>query len=220
MEVARAAAAAPSARGGFDGVYFVPLLACESAAQVLQAAADAHGPGGRAAPRPRLLAALEQRRVLLVLDNLEQLNAEADREIATWLAALPQLHVLATSRRVLGLDGEAIIEQEGLALPPTGAKLDELAASPAVALFVDRARAARADFHLGPRNADAVGALVRRVGGMPLAIELAASRVRSLAPQHLLHRLAEGTGTPTLDLLARQRSGASPDVRQIGRAHV
>ncbi|MFO1291622.1 MAG: NACHT domain-containing protein [Rubrivivax sp.] len=213
VEVARALAAGPRAAGGFDAVHFVPLLACESAAQVLQAAADAVGPGGRTASRPRLLAALEQRRVLLVLDNLEQLRPEAEREIASWLAAQPQLHVLGTSRRVLGLDGEATFELQGLALPPEGATLDELAASPPVALFVDRARAARADFHLGPRNAAAVAALVRLVGGMPLAIELAASRVRSLAPQHLLQRLAEGAGTPALDLLARQRSGASRDAR-------
>jgi len=219
-EALRALAAAPREDGGFDGLFFVSLSSCESAARMLQTVADVLGERGSGEPRARLLARLDRRRVLLVLDNLEQLSPEADREIAALLAALPRLHVLATSRRVLGLDGEVCFDLAGLALPPPGAAPDELAHSPAVALFVDRARAARADFQLGVRDAEAVADLVRLLGGMPLAIELAASRVRSLAPAELLQRLREAGGSPTLDLLARPRSGSACDARHASMRHM
>jgi len=210
----------------FDSVLFVSLVPCETAVDLLQALAAALGATGSGPVRQRVCAALDGRRALVVLDNAEQLLPQADREIAALLTELPTLHVLVTSRRRLGVDGETAFDLDGLDLPQpagkttTGSPAAALAANPAVALFTDRARAARADFHLGARNAEAVAELVRLLGGMPLAIELAASRVRSMPPQELLRRLRESAGTPTLDLLERQRSRASPDARHASMRHM
>ncbi len=145
---------------------------------------------------------------------------EASAQIAQLLAALPGLHVLATSRRLLGLDGEVAFAIEGLWLPEPHTALVDAAVNPAVALFVDRARAARADFRLNARHADAIVALVRLLGGMPLAIELAASRVRSMTAQELLQRLSIAAGTPMLDLLARGAPRAAADARHASMRHM
>lgn len=210
----------PADPPGFDRIAFVPLIDCTAAAQALDAIANALSAEGTGETRKRITVSLIGRRVLLVLDNLEQLADEANADIAQLLAASPGLHVLTTSRRLLGLEGETAFALEGLALPPPQADADEAASSPAVALFVDRARAARADFKLCPRHTHAVVALVRLLSGMPLAIELAASRVRSLTPQQLLERLSEHAGTPMLDLLARSAQRASADVRHASMRHV
>ena len=197
----------------FDLIAFVPLLACNTRAQaldallrVLQISAD-----GRE-PLETLRAALAGRRALLVLDNFEQLVGVAEDVVATLLADLPALHVITSSRRPLGLDGEHEWPVPPLPLPADGAELAVAAANPAVALFVERARAVRSDFHLHQRNCGTVVALVRALEGMPLAIELAASRVRSIAPADMLQRLA-GPGTPQLDLLARSGPRGAVDAR-------
>jgi predicted ATPase len=156
----------------------------------------------------------------MVLDNLEQLEAAAGQEIAGLLGSLPGLHVLATSRRLLDLDGEHTFELDGLTLPATDATLAEAANNPSVMLFVDRARAARAEFHLGAANVPDIVGLVRLLGGMPLAIELAASRVRLMTPSALLQRLSEGAGSPMLDLLARSSQRATPGSRHTSMRHV
>ena len=190
-------------------VVFVPLLGCSSEPQLLEAVARAVGAADSGDDARHLCALLDGRQVLLVLDNAEQLPPQADAAIRALLEALPRLRVLVTSRRLFGIDGEQTLELEGLPLPKDDAPFAEVAANPAVALFVDRARAVRADFRLGERQAATLSALVRLLGGMPLAIELAASRVRSLAPLELLERLRDGAGTPMLDLLARPRARAS-----------
>ena len=208
---------------GFDGVAFVPLVACNDAEQVAAAivAALALPASGDTATSlaDRLAGALAGRRLLLVLDNLEQLAGKVEPLLAELLTRLPALHLLTTSRRALEIDGERCVPVEPLPVPAADAGLALAAASPTVALFVDRARAARADFHLGARNHADIVALVRALQGMPLAIELAAARVRSFAPREMLQRLQPaGTAhrpagaTPGLDLLSRNapRSGLDP----------
>jgi predicted ATPase len=196
----------------FELIAFVPLVACSTRAQVLDALLGSLQITPAAADAlDALHDALQGRRTLLVLDNFEQLVDLAVDAVAQLLSRLPALHLLVTSRRALGLDGEQEVALAALELPPQDADASTAAANPGVALFVERARAVRADFHLGARNAATLVALVRELEGMPLAIELAASRVRSIAPAELLARL-RGPGTPRLDLLERSgtRGGADP----------
>ncbi len=175
---------------GFDLVVFVPLASCTTRAAMDDALCAALHLAPHGSPLiERLAQTLAGRRVLLVLDNLEQMLPVAADAIGQWLDALPELHVLATSRRVLGRADEHEFVVAALPSPKPDAPLDVAAAAPAVALFVDRARAVRADFHLGARNTAGVVELVRTLGGWPLAIELAASRVRSSSPQEMLQRL-------------------------------
>ncbi|GHB65150.1 SARP family transcriptional regulator [Streptomyces viridiviolaceus] len=121
----------------------------------------------------RLLTALEHREVLLVLDNCEHLVEDAARTAALLLGACPGVSVLATSREALGITGEVLVP-----VPP-------LPPEPAVRLFVDRARAVRPGFEGHARVADICAAL----DGLPLAIELAAARLRTLDPDELADRL-------------------------------
>lgn len=197
----------------FDLIAFVSLVACTGRAQVVDAIAGtlhlaASGPD----PLQALTDALAPRRALLVLDNFEQLVDSATDVVARLVAHAPTLHLLVTSRRALGLDGEREIAQGALPLPAPDADLASAAANPAVALFVERAQAVRADFHLGARNATTLVALVRELEGLPLAIELAASRARSVAPAEMLERLRRA-GTPRLDLLARSGPRSAVDPR-------
>ncbi len=158
----------------------------------------------------QLAAALAERELLLVLDNVEQV-VEAAPQIAALLAAAPRLTVLATSRVPLRLSAERRFPVPPLSLPAPGTfrSIEELARSEAVSLFVERAQAARPDFALTGTNADAVLAICARLDGLPLAIELAAVRVTHLPPAALLerleHRLALLTGGAQ-DLPERQHT--------------
>jgi predicted ATPase len=204
----------------FDLIAFVPLVACATRAQALDALLGSLQITPAAADAlDALHDALQGRRTLLVLDNFEQLVDDAADVVAQLLSRLPALHLLVTSRRPLGVDGEQEIALAALELPPPQADWDQTAANPAVALFVERARAVRADFHLGERNAATLVALVRELEGMPLAIELAASRVRSIAPAELLARLRR-PGTPRLDLLERSGPRSGTDPRHASMQHV
>ena len=201
-----------AAEGTFDLVVFVSLIGCGRADELVDALLAAllvRAGGGDAVER--LGNALADRHALLVLDNIEQLDVAAAAVVARLAAMLPQLHQLVTSRRVLGLDGEQEFRVAALELPAAGAGVDKVAANPAVALFVDRARAARPDFHLGRTNAEAVAALVHALDGMPLAIELAASRVRAFTPAEMVARLSGSAGG--LELLARSGPRTGHDRR-------
>jgi predicted ATPase len=147
---------------------------------------------------------------LLLLDNLEQV-LEAARDLDELLARCGGVAILATSRTVLGLRAEHVYPVPPLLLPaePAGAPAEALMASPAVALFVERARAVRADFALTDRNAWTVVEICRRLEGVPLAIELAAARTRLLDPDALLGRLSrslDALGTGAVDLPERQHT--------------
>jgi len=168
----------------------------------LVGAAIAHAVGIReTANEPleeRLKRALLGRRLLLLLDNFEHITAAAPLA-ARLLAACPQLSILATSRVPLNLRWEQVFVVPPLALPDIARLpvLDALAAVPAVALFVNRARAVKPDFALDDHNAGAVAELCVRLDGLPLAIQLAASRSRMFPPPAMLERLRRG-----LDLLS------------------
>ena len=182
-----------------DGACFVPLEAMADPDLVPAAIAQGLGAGtfsGRL-PRTALLKAARRREQLLVLDNFEHLLAAAPI-VADLLAAGPELTILVTSREALRLRGEHELRVPPLALPDDGGMwkaeggrrdVDALAASPAVALFVQRARAARADFVLSEENAADVAAICARLDGLPLAIELAAARISHLAPAAILERI-------------------------------
>lgn len=187
----------------FDLIAFVSLASCGTPAQALDAIVTTLqlAAGGDGAPAA-LARALAGRRTLMLLDNFEQLVDAAAEAVVALLSDSPRLHVLVTSRRPLGVAGEIEFELKPLALPDPADDTDGVAASPAVALFIERARAVRADFHLSARNRSALAALVHELEGMPLAIELAASRVRSIAPAEMLQRLRRA-GTPRLELLSR-----------------
>lgn len=221
-QASQTADAAPDPR--FDFVAFVPLANCETRAQVLDALlASLHLRQQEADPFEPLIAALTGRRALLVLDNFEQLNGIAEDVIARLAALIPGLHLLVTSRRVLGLDGEREFAIQPLALPRAGLALDEAAINPAVALFVDRARAVRADFHLGPSNLAAIVDLVHLLEGMPLAIELAAARSRSIAPAPMAELLRAARRAPdgkALELLTRSGPRSATDLRHASMLRV
>src|SRR5688572_22895240 len=138
---------------------------------------------------------LREKRLLLVLDNFEHV-LDAAEHVGTLLGACPQIKVLATSRIALRVYGEQEFPVPPLELPPmprhgTGAALGAARVSQyeAVRLFIERARAARPDFHVTDENAPAVAELCTRLDGLPLAIELAAARVKLLPPRAMLERL-------------------------------
>jgi len=157
---------------------------------------------------------LRTRRLLLLIDNFEQVSTAAP-VLAELLAAAPGLTVLVTSRSVLRLSGEHEFAVSPLGVPPddgAGQDAAQLRQYAAVRLFAERARAAAPGFELTSDNAQAVAQICRRLDGLPLAIELAAARVRLLPPQALLARLDAGLQVLTSgarDLPERQRTLAN-----------
>ena len=175
-----------------DGVTFVPLATVRDPALVMPTIAQSLGIRERqdAPLTAQLATALHDRRLLLVLDNLEQV-LDAAAEVAAVLATCPSLTVLATSRSVLRVSGERVVVVPPLALPSgeTRDSLADLAHTESVALFVERAIAAAPGFALTAANAANVAALCTRLDGLPLAIELAAAWMRVLSPLGMLRRL-------------------------------
>jgi predicted ATPase/DNA-binding CsgD family transcriptional regulator len=175
-------------------VFYVELAAITDPSLVLPSIAQALGL--REAAGEPVLGALHEhlrdRRVLLVLDNFEQV-ASAALQVAELLEAGPAIRVLVTSRQVLGLEAERLLEVPPLRLPDRaalhGLTADSLLEYPAVALFAQRARAISSNFELTQANAATVAEICLRLDGIPLAIELAAARIRLLSPQALLARL-------------------------------
>ena len=174
-------------------VCFVPLAERTESTSLWGALRAALRLPGQGDERERVLQALHERPVLLALDNLEHLIERAAELVVALLEAIPELRILTTSRRALGVPGEHLFPVEPLPLP---VELREpaqlLKSSPSVALFCDRARAALPDFSLTPRNLPTVVALCRRLDGLPLALELTASRARVLTPGQWLERLEKG----------------------------
>jgi predicted ATPase len=188
-----ALAVAERVRGDYaDGVGFVDLAPLRDPTSVPRAIADVLRLRERAqrSLADQLKAVLGARRLLLVLDNFEHVLPAAPF-VADLLEACPSLKVLATSRVALHLTGEHLYPVPPLALPDAGGALPlgDLAQTEAVRLFVERARAGQPAFALHETNAPAVVEIVRRLDGLPLAVELAAARVRVLPPAALLARL-------------------------------
>jgi predicted ATPase/pimeloyl-ACP methyl ester carboxylesterase len=182
-----ALAAASSVLSAFPGgVYFVPLASVGEAAHVVPAIVKAIGlnPSGPTPPKTQLLHHLRDAKqpLLLLLDNLEHVLEGADA-LAELLSAAPQLKVLATSRERLNLQEEWVFEVRGMASPPVGAPLANIADLEkynAARLFLQRARQADARFHPSTEDVPAIARLCRLVDGIPLGLELAAPWVRSM----------------------------------------
>jgi len=180
-----------------DGAWFVDLSPLADPALVVQATAMALGlreDSGRSL-EDTLVEHLAERRLLLVLDNCEHVLEEASRLADTLLRQAPGVRILATSRELLAAPGEhtwAVPPLEVPALPGASTAPEELAQMTQVAsvrLFAERAAAHRPEFRLTLDNAAAVAGICNRLEGVPLALELAAARVRHLDPRAILHRL-------------------------------
>ncbi|HEY6057616.1 MAG TPA: tetratricopeptide repeat protein, partial [Candidatus Limnocylindrales bacterium] len=195
-----------------DGVTFVDLASVVDPTLVAPTIARTLGLTERAERTivELLEAHLASRSMLLILDNFEQVLAAAE-SVARLLAVAPRVKALVTSRAVLNLYGEQAFEVQPLALPDSSEVTDPaaLSSSESVALFVDRARAASSTFTLTAESAQAVAEICLRLDGLPLAIELAASRVRVLEPSQILARLKQHlplvTGGPR-NVPSRQRT--------------
>ena len=174
-----------------DGVVFVALASLEDPALVIPNVVRSLGlrEEGRS-PREVLHAYLREKRLLLVLDNFEHLQG-AVLEVVDLIEASPQLFVMVTSRATLRVRGEQEYLVPPLKLPHStrSPAAKEVASSPAGRLFVERARAASPAFRLGEGNAAQVATICWQLAGLPLALELAAARVRFLSPSLLLARL-------------------------------
>ena len=176
-----------------DGVYFVPLGTIGESTLVLPTIAQALGmpdPGGGALDR--LAEQLAGKQVLFVLDNFEQV-IDAAPHIGELLTRLPEARVLTTSRSPLRVYGEQEYPVPPLALPDPRhlPDLETLSQFASVALFVERAMAVRPGFTVDASNAPAIAEICVRLDGLPLAIELAAARVRVLTPPAILSRLGD-----------------------------
>ena len=174
-----------------DGVFFVPIAAITDPALVAPTIARTLGLSEGAQPPEELLEGyLRDRQTLLLLDNLEQV-IEAAPVVERLLSSAPNLKILATSRIPLGLYGEYEFPVPPLSLPDPDSlpPLEHLTEYEAIRLFVERARAVRPDFSLTEENGPAVVEICKRLDGLPLAIELAAARIKLLPPRVLLDRL-------------------------------
>jgi non-specific serine/threonine protein kinase len=187
-----------------DGVWLVELAAVRDPALVPRTVAAVVGVRGVPAKSllTTLAAALASRRLLLVLDNCEHLIGSCARLADTLLRACPQLRILATSREPLHIPGELAWHVPPLALPDSThmtstESLAQLAQAEALSMFLDRAQSHRPDFTLTSRNAPAIAAICRRLEGLPLAIELAAAQITTVAPEQIASLLDD-----TLHLLA------------------
>ena len=179
-----------------DGAWLVELAAVGADGDVAQPALAGLGLrdallGGPpdAEPVDRLIAAIREREALLILDNCEHVIESAASFAHRVLGECQRLRILATSREPLGITGEALWQVEPLALPTGDASAGEIESSPAVQLLRDRAGAVRRDLAAGDRALPAMARVCRALDGMPLAIELAAARLRTMSLDQLARRL-------------------------------
>jgi predicted ATPase/class 3 adenylate cyclase len=183
-----------------DGVFFVELAPIASSDRVASTIASTLGVS-EAADEPlleTLLRSLQRKRMLVVIDNFEHV-VDAAPVVGELLAGVPGLKVMTSSREPLRLYGEHEYPVPAMGLPDGDAQASPatIAQSEAVSLFVQRARAMRPDFEIGEGNVLAIAEICRRLQGLPLAIELAAARVRLFDPRTLLERLADSLKTLT-----------------------
>ena len=178
-----------------DGVWLVELASVSEGGLVGDAVASALQLKQRpnAETLSTLVDELAERRTLIVLDNCEHLIEAVVDVVDQVIRRCPEVHILATSREALGIGGESLMAVPSLSLPASDGGgslgLDALAECEAVRLFLNRARAVLPGFELTEDNAAAVAQICRRLDGIPLAVELAAARVRSLPPRQIADRL-------------------------------
>ncbi|MDH5294860.1 MAG: hypothetical protein OEW91_14365, partial [Acidimicrobiia bacterium] len=176
-----------------DGVWLVELAPVTNPAFIMTAVGDVFGlrPGEGATIEDVTRRFLFSRDLLMVIDNCEHLIDAAAAAIRDILDAAPGVRVLATSRESLGIQGESILRVPSLAVPDGGQPIEE---SASVRLFLDRAVSARPGYQPSDEDLEAIAAVCRRIDGIPLGIELAAARLRTISPRELSRRLADSFG--------------------------
>ena len=189
---------------------FVPLEECRTSSQMVEALVRAlQLPPSSAPPMERLSRALSENRILFILDNFEQLvETDSVSFVEEALQQFPSLSLLVTSRRLLGALGETEIPVSPLPLADSGRTLEQAAQNPGVALFISRAQSARPGFQITEKNRADLISLCNALEGLPLALEIAASRIRAFAPAEMLVQLED-----RFSFLARPARGASKDQR-------
>lgn len=198
-------------------VFFVPLASVEEADGIGAELARAVLPGQSNLVDP--LEAVAGRmdsmpNALVILDNFEQIADSGAGFVSNLLQGTSNLQVIVTSRIPLNIEGEAFVSLSPLPLPdPASLDLKELAANPAIALFVDRAQAVKADFQLTDRTAEAIVELSKKLEGLPLALELAAGWARAMTPAQMLEQVSGN-----VDRLASRRKDISPRHRSLRAA--
>lgn len=198
-----------------DGVVFVPLAPLRDPMLLLPTIGQALGiydldatNGGM-----RLLDHVRSRRTLIVLDNVEQI-IDAAAEVASVLAQAPGVRLLVTSQLALGISGEQRFAIQPLPTPDAASHaIDDLLATPSVALFVQRGQAVRRNLDLNDRQVEAIATICRDLEGLPLAIELAAARLNILSPEALLARLSD-----RLHILSGERRDVPDRLRTMRQA--
>lgn len=221
-------AAARVEAGQHDGVHLLELASVHEPAQLPSAVLAMLGMRQQNlfepmdAERPqvtdameRLLGNLATARVLLVLDNCEHLVEAAATFAAAVLTTCPEVRILATSREPLSITGETLFPLPPLDVPPDDASPGDAISHAAVRLFVDRARGVRPDFTVTDDNVAAVTTICHRLDGLPLAIELAAARMRAMSPHQVADRLGDRfrllTGGSRTAMARHQTLGAVVD---------
>ena len=186
-------AAADATEGFVDGAWFVDLAPLGDPGMLPRAVADAFGvkEEGARDVTATVLEHLQSRRALVLLDNCEHVIDAAATFADALLRACPSVTLLATSREPLDVDGELCWRVPSMSLPADDepAPVEALATSDAVRLFVERAAHRRPSFRMTDENASAIAAICRRLDGIPLAIELAAARIRALSPRQISDHL-------------------------------
>src|SRR5215218_10970423 len=210
------------ARGFAGGAWMVELAQVQDPALVGNAVMGALDLRDQTAtePLPLLRSYLQDKELLLVVDNCEHLLAAAAQLVTEVIRAAPGVRVIATSREPLSVSGEHVVPVPPLELPATVAAepepLSRLRQNEAVLLFTERAVAASGNFELTASNQAAVVDLCRRLDGLPLAIELAAVRTRVLTAEQILDRLTDRFSL----LTGGSRAGAPQAVRRVrGQVH-
>lgn len=195
----------------YDLVVFVPLAECFAPEQIADyIRASLLLPAAGTAAFEQILQRLADRKTLLILDNFEQLvDSGGAVVLETLLTHLPLLTCLVTSRRLLGIDGEQEFPLAPLPAPPEDASLRDTAENPGVALFLRRAQGARPGFQMTENNRADLTAVCRALEGIPLALELAASRVRVLSPAEMRRQIQN-----RFEWLVRSGPAASKEPRQ------
>jgi len=195
-----------------DGVWLVELAPLSEGALVPKEVARALGVSERPAQSlaDTLAEVLRDRELLLVVDNCEHLLGATAHLVDSLLDSCPHLSILATSREVIGVEGETRWLVPPLSVPWGGSSSGELQDYESVRLFVERAGGRDPSFSLGPQNARAVAEICGRLEGIPLAIELAAARVGTLSLEQISARLGS-----SLDLLTRGGRTAEPRQRTL-----
>jgi predicted ATPase/class 3 adenylate cyclase len=191
-----------------DGVWFVELAPHFTEDEIGRAIARAVQGDPRMKDPLAVLEGIPE--ALLVLDNAEHAVSEVARTVATALVRVTKLRILVTSREPLRVAGEAVVRVDPLPMPEAHASLDAIARSPSVRLFVERAAAKTSGFTLNEANGADVARICRRLDGIPLAVEQAASMVPYLSPGEIADRLTE-----TFDLLESDEEGVVPRHRTL-----